>query len=115
MSCEHGNHVDGCDLCDALNVLYREIADNEKAYELLFTQHARECKQVEALQLRVAELESLTERKGWKFVPIEPTGEMLSAGAYLAGKRNYEDSEVRNIYQDMIAASQSADAGKGGE
>lgn len=49
--------------------------------------------------------------EGFVMVPVEPTGEMLAAGAYLAGQRNYEDSEIRNIYQDMLAASQSATGG----
>ena len=49
--------------------------------------------------------------EGFVMVLVEPTGEMLAAGAYLAGQRNYEDSEIRNIYQDMLAASQSATGG----
>jgi hypothetical protein len=41
MSCKHGNHVDGCDLCDELNELCREIGDCQEAYALLFKEHGK--------------------------------------------------------------------------
>lgn len=33
MSCQHGNHPDGCDLCDELNALHREIAELQRRAE----------------------------------------------------------------------------------
>ena len=52
-----------------------------------------------------------------KLVPVEPTPEMVKAGAFseATGNRFYGDAEVRNIYRDMVGAAPLTDYTIGAE
>ena len=52
-----------------------------------------------------------------KGVPMEPTPEMLRAGAFFqpSMERCYTDAEVRNIYHDMVEAAPRIDYAAGTE
>lgn len=82
-------------------------------------------KERDDLHARVAELEAALAKReavavpeGFVMVPVEPTEDMIHAGSHLQGiptynGRVYRDSEVVNIYKDMLAASQQAAKGEG--
>lgn len=53
MSCPHGNHPDGCERC-------AEIADHERAYELLFKENAKLRAEVERVAAQAAPTEPKT-------------------------------------------------------
>jgi hypothetical protein len=43
--------------------------------------------------------------EGWKLVPKKPTPEMIAAGREMSGQPVYEESEAKNIWDDMFTAA----------
>ena len=73
MSCPHGNHPDGCERC-------AEIADHERAYELLFTENAKLRAEVERLAAQAAPTEQADLRQLMGMNEAEIDAELLAAG-----------------------------------